>query len=582
MKPYLAITQGPDKGRVIPIPSDAVVVGRDPACQIALSDAQVSRRHFRLSRSQERWTLFDLNSSNGTLLNGEQVRSQTIKNGDIVILGETMIGFHLGDDVGEQPQRLSDGGGDTQTITVNERALYDHWELDEDVEDLKRARSDLEALYRVGREINSIRNTSELIPAIVDLIFREMYRVDRLSVYLLEGEGGELRCRASRARKHLGRRVEETVYSSTMADQVLREKAAVLTYDAMSDARYSAVQSVHEHRIRAAICAPLMTHDRVMGVMFADSMKPASRFRVDDLRLLAAIGLQAGAAVENALLYEELESEKEALKTAHQDLQTAQSQLVHSEKLAAVGRLASGIVHDMKNPMAVILGYAGLIEKKVKQLVGDGDDQGIPQLLGEVETGVAHVNQVIEQLLMFARPSDPVKERTDIAELLDGVARFLMHEANQAGVKIRQKFEAGLPPVLMDPNHIKQVLINLLINAIEAMEGRGGEIELRVSRVTLGRKHAVEIAVADTGCGISPEQQALIFEPFFSTKQEGGGGAVTGGTGLGLSVSYGIVRRHGGTIDVESSPGNGTTFRVRLPLDSQGAPPDETELVELE
>lgn len=557
MKAFLAITQGPDKGQVIPLDAETARIGRDPSCEVTLSDPQISRQHLKLSGSGRDWRLVDLNSSNGTLVNGEQVKLRPLEDGDIIIIGESMMGFHLSEEEPDGPFGY-DRASDTQTISINEHGLYAHWEEEEeDVESLKRARADLEAIYRIGRTIHGIVEPDVLIPRLLEMIFEELPRIDRGALFLVDPEEpAGFRCAASRVRRHRGCSDDDVIFSSTMADQVLADKSSLLTYDAMADDRFSAGDSIQAQHIRAAIAAPLMAEDRVIGILFADSLKAQSRFSVDNLRFLAAIGLQAGTVIEKAILYKDLLEEKAAL-------QRAQQQLVQSEKLAAVGQLASGIVHDMKNPMTVILGYAGLIGDRLEKLPdAEREALGINKLVDEIEGGVRHVNEVIEHLLMFARPGPAEQRAVDVGSVIEDTLRFLRHETNNAGVKLEKRIPDTLPPVMADENHIKQVFINIVINAIQAMEPYKGRFRISALCREDGDGEIVEVAFADNGCGMTEEQRNRVFEPFYTTKQPGSG---VGGTGLGMAVSYGIVQQHGGAIEVESEPGRGTTFRIALP-----------------
>lgn len=558
--PVLAITQGPDKGQVIPVDSDSVRIGRDPACQIFLSDAQVSRRHVKIYKTQSSWNIVDLNSSNGTLVNGEQVTLKELKDGDVFIIGESMIGFHLSGD-SPSPDGSAAKYSATQTIVIDEHSLYTHWESQDTVDELKRARTDLEALYRVGRTINGILRTSELVPMLLEVIFQELPRVDRCSVYLRD-DAGTLTCAAGKIRDR-EEKDAEVIFSQTLADAVLRDGTAQLTYDALQDHRFAEVESVQQQGIRAAICVPLQANEQLFGILYADSRNPGNRFRVDDLRFMAAIGLQAGTAIENARLYERLVQEKAALDDANQELKSAQDQLVQSEKLAAVGQLASGIVHDMKNPMTVILGYAGLIKDKVKGLTADQeDDHGIGHLADEVEDGVDQVNQVIEQLLLFARPSEPKVHSVSTSKIVADTLRFLKHETNAAGIKVENQVPEVLPDLNIDENQIKQVFINIVLNAVQAIKRRKGLLVVTGETVCREGGQFVDLTFQDNGCGMSPEQCLRIFEPFYTTKVPGSG---VGGTGLGLSVSYAIIEKHGGSISVTSHPGEGSRFIVTLP-----------------
>ena len=327
VRPYLAITQGPDKGQVVSLDAESVRVGRDPSCQVVLSDRQVSRKHIKIYSSRSRWSIVDLNSSNGTLVNGEQITLRELQDGDLIIIGESMMGFHLTAD----PMQLEAGGTsyiDTQTITVTEGELYTYWREQADGESVRRTRTDLEALYRAGRTINFTLRTSELIPTLLQVVLEEMGKVDRCAVHPVDEESGELRQTLGRVRGQTAP-VDDVILSQSMADLVKEETNALLTYDAMLDVRFADQESAHEQGIRSAICAPLTASDNLLGMLYADSADPAHRFTVNDLRFLAAIALQAGPAIENAGLYERTVEDKEAaLQVAHNQLTEAQDQLV--------------------------------------------------------------------------------------------------------------------------------------------------------------------------------------------------------------------------------------------------------------
>ena len=231
--------------------------------------------------------------------------------------------------------------------------------------------------------------------------------------------------------------------------------------------------------------------------------------------------------------------------------------LAQTEKLASIGQLASGVAHEINNPLGVIQCYANLIAKS--QPSGS-------QVLDDVAIIRKHTDQcrsVVEALLNFSRVAEPRKHRTDINGLIEEVLSVLDIQIQKEKLSIERHFDATLPRITVDGNRIRQVLVNLLINASQAMPD-GGRIAVVTERERGGR--ALTISIADTGMGISKENIAKIFDPFFTTK------GPEKGTGLGLSVSYGIIRQHGGDIAVESTPGQGTTFTLRLPLDDEAAP----------
>jgi two-component system NtrC family sensor kinase len=238
-------------------------------------------------------------------------------------------------------------------------------------------------------------------------------------------------------------------------------------------------------------------------------------------------------------------------------LNEAQRQVTQSDKLASVGRLAAGVAHEINNPLTGVLTYASFLLKRT---------EGNPEAAADLEVIVRETKRcrdIVRGLLDFARQTPPKRQPTDVNEVVRRSATVVMNQLNLARVKIGFELAPDLAPVQADANQIQQVLVNLLLNAADAIEGQdtaqGGTITMRTMAVAVPPRSYVQIQVEDTGRGIPAEEMSRIFEPFFSTKG-------TRGTGLGLAVSWGIVEGHGGAIDVESKLGQGTCFTVRLPF----------------
>jgi len=256
---------------------------------------------------------------------------------------------------------------------------------------------------------------------------------------------------------------------------------------------------------------------------------------------------------EAARLYAETVQRNEELAAINARLQSTQRQLVQSEKLAAVGQLTAGIVHDVRNPLAVIIGLAEIA-------LEDYRDHMDPKLRDHVTTirdSATRANRIVGDLLKFARQSTAEMQYQDLKATLQAVIRLTAFPARQAHVQVVTDLPEQPVWATYDAQQIEQVLINLIQNAIHAM-GKGGTLRINLSQAESGE--AVAIAVQDTGIGIPPENLNRIFDPFFTTKPEGEG------TGLGLSVSYGIIQEHHGQIEVESAVGQGATFTVLLPV----------------
>jgi two-component system NtrC family sensor kinase len=250
-------------------------------------------------------------------------------------------------------------------------------------------------------------------------------------------------------------------------------------------------------------------------------------------------------------------------------LADAQRQIVQAEKLAAVGRLAAGLAHEINNPLTGVLTFGSLLLQRV-------DSQ--PELREDLEIIVRETKrcrEIVKGLLDFSRQIPPERRPIDVNEAVRRAVAVVMNQLRLDHVALRLDLAAGLPPLFADANQIQQVVVNLLLNAADASAGSGGTLRVATRRVDLPRsvegaeagrpRPWLEIEVQDSGCGIPPDVLPRVFDPFFSTKGPRG-------TGLGLAVSWGIIESHGGRIDVESAVGRGSRFIVRLPLDESGNP----------
>jgi len=252
-----------------------------------------------------------------------------------------------------------------------------------------------------------------------------------------------------------------------------------------------------------------------------------------------------------------------------QELRIAEAETARTEKLASVGLLAAGIAHELNNPLTGVLTFTSLLRKKMPD--GSADAEDLDLVIRETKRCAA----IIRRLLDFAREKTPEKKFTDLNLVIEDTARIIERPASFRDIEIAMDLDPDLPQVWVDADLIKQVIMNMLVNAQHAIEHEGS-ITVRSRRFPQPKSPEpggqpapmVEISIIDTGCGIPEKNLKRIFDPFFTSKEVGKG------TGLGLSVSHGIVRAHGGLIEVESTVGKGSTFRIYLPLEP---PPGEAE-----
>ncbi len=241
---------------------------------------------------------------------------------------------------------------------------------------------------------------------------------------------------------------------------------------------------------------------------------------------------------------------EQSLAKANRDLRRAQEQMVRAETMAALGTLSSGISHQLSTPLSVILNMTQLMKHDVRDS---------PEVLKDLEVLEYEANQAIKvtrSLLGFTRTANAVKEHVDVNKIVEDILKIMEFQTAEKLVKVKQGLAPGLRPIYANSANVRQVFLNIILNAIQAMPD-GGELVVTSGRNGSGTGGGVEVTVADTGSGIPAENLEDIFQPFFTTKKDG--------TGLGLAITYGIVQEHNGSIFVESEVGRGTTFRVILP-----------------
>ncbi|MBN1180008.1 MAG: GAF domain-containing protein [Anaerolineae bacterium] len=407
-------------------------------------------------------------------------------------------------------------------------------------EEAQRRARELVALNKTGQAITS---TLEL-DAVLELVMREaqaMLSVEAASVLLHEPGVDKLIFAATvgpAAAELVGNHIPA---GSGVAGWVFREGRPALVRKAPKDNRfYNAIDHMTGLNTHSILAVPLTYKERTIGVIEALN-KQDGHFNEHDLELLSALSASAASAIENARLFE---AEREQRKLVEQ----SQSQLVQSEKLAATGRLAASMAHEINNPLQAIHNSLQLMIS----FPMEPDEQA--EYLEMADEEVERLISMVGRILDFARRPQREMRPTDVNDVIKKVlalsAKFLQHRH----VALQQNLMPGLPYIVAIPGELGQVFLNLLLNAVDAMPDGG---TLRVS-TQLSEDGWLVATFSDTGHGIPPDHVDRIFEPFFSTKE--------GGTGLGLAVSYNVVTRHQGTITVESALGGGSTFTVRLPV----------------
>jgi two-component system NtrC family sensor kinase len=556
----LFVIQGRDQGTRFQLDSHtaAFSLGRDTGNRIQLHDTEVSRRHAEVHRNGDAFSIADLGSSNGTFVNNQRVQAQELASGDQVQIGRTVMLFT---GLAESPSsslgaQVNIGGIDSaddrsrilHSISREEGSRIFSPDMVPTSETsqgqwLARARSNLQIMYRTALAVSHTLDIDQLLRRIMDLIF-EWVEADRGCIMLLDPESKQLRPKVRRDRK--GTHSEERIsISSTILDYVMQRSEGVLTSDARQDDRFDTAASILHSGVREAICVPMQGRYDVVGLIYIDTSTPAARaldriigtftankFTEEHLKLMVAIGHQAALAVEDTNYY---------------------SAMVQAERLAAIGQTIASLSHHVKNILQGIRGGSYLIEMGLS----DHDEEVTRKGWYIVERNQRKISALVMDMLTFSKEREPEFVPADLNVVVTDVIELMQSRAAELKVQLRFEPDAAISRLTFDSEGIHRAVLNIVTNALDACEQReDGLVVVRTEQ--LPAASTVQVIVEDNGTGIDAESLKQLFNPFFSSK-----GAK--GTGLGLAVSQKILKEHGGRIQVESRPGEGSVFKLEFP-----------------
>ncbi len=536
----LKVLQGPDRDMNFVIVGQSSFVGRDPEIDVALSDTKVSRQHAIIEQADGVWMIRDLGSANGTFVNGRKISEpMSLKLGDQIRVGRTLLVFGGEEAVSKlAPVDLSrvrvDSGQMVDSAIMH--ALPSHHEmalLEEQLDGQATASAlseNLSTLYRLTSAISSIFDVDQLLERVMDLIF-EVLPADRGFILLIDEKTGVPEPRICRTAGSVEPPATVPV-SQTIIKHVMETAEGVISSNAMTDARFTSGKSVHDFAIRSAMCVPLRAREKILGVMHVDTSVADHVYTTDQLRLLTAIGFETGLAIRNVDLY-------------HAGVQ--------AERLAAVGETVAYLSHHIKNLLQGLRGGADAMEVSIRRKDIE-QVQGGWKILGR---NLERVYHFMLNMLAYSRERTPNRKLTDLNAVVHDAVELARHPAVIRGVEITEHLASGMPEIEIDSDGIHQVVLNVLINGVEAVTDNKGRVAVATTLdAPAGRMF---IHIADDGPGILGDKLDSIFDLFASTKGHGG-------SGLGLAVARKTIREHGGHISVTSTPGKGCTFLIRLPL----------------
>lgn len=549
----MLILTGKDEGRQFDLGDAVVGVGRDASNRIRLHDTEVSRRHAEFRGVDGGYQVIDLGSANGTFVNNQRVQRALLQVGDRVSIGQTVFVFGpesrsataLPGDLARRISMIARGEGDLgsqiiKTIGESEgsRILA---QPDKTSPWLQNQLANLAIIYEASQAVSHILDVPQLLQKLLELIFRSV-PADRGTALLTTAKGVPQPA-AIHWRKE-GEHPDKFLLSQSIVDHVLRERQGVLLSDAARDERFNRGQSIVDLGIREVICVPMKGRHETLGVLYLDTQLSqrelaeqttvVGKFNGDHLALAIAIGHQAALAVEETRYHQAL---------------------VEAEKLAAVGQTIAALSHHIKNILQGLRSGSEILKMGFDQK----NDRLIQQGWRVAEKNQGKIYDLVMDMLNYSKERIPNVEPTDLNEMIDDIVELVAPRAAELGVALEKAPSANLPKVAVDADGIHRALLNLVGNAIDAVEGRP-EPKVIVGTRT-GDDGYVRIVVLDNGVGIAAERIPEMFKIFVSTKG-------SRGTGLGLPVSQKILREHGGDLIVQSQVGVGSKFTMKLPVKS--------------
>jgi len=396
---------------------------------------------------------------------------------------------------------------------------------------------DIEAFYRIFRDISTSVHSCSDVKEVLDLVVRKSSEVVNakgaiLRILNLETSQLDLSAAYGLSEEYLSK---GHISSKNRLYALYRFNKVFVIKDVQKDPRVIYREAARREGIRMMLDLPLTIENNFIGIIRIFFAQPRD-FSEEELSFLVSIAEQCALALEKARLIE-----KQKLQYMHLSLQT--------EKMAALGRMAAAIAHEINNPLAGVLLFSTNLAKKVPK---EGPlKEGLDIIIHET----IRCKSIIQELLEFSREREPQKVLKNINDVINKALSILENEFRLHHISTEKALSDELPDTLLDVNQMEQVFVNILLNAVEAIQEKG-VITIK-SYLDASQTYEI-IEIMDTGCGISPDDMNKIFEPFFSTKPKG--------TGLGLAVSYGIVRNHQGEIKVSSQLGSGTRFTIEIPV----------------
>jgi signal transduction histidine kinase len=395
-----------------------------------------------------------------------------------------------------------------------------------------------DTLGKFSKAMVSILNLESLSKRIIETITQTM-RVEKASLYVLNEERGGYHLLESRNIK-IASFPPVLAKGGPLPQYLQKMKEIIIREELLKGGNIPELNKVINtmSQLEAEVSIPLVLKGQLIGMMNLSHKFNKDIYSHEDIELLSTLANQTAIAIENARLYEDLKKSKSYIRRA--------------DRLASLGTLTAGLAHEIRNPLVAIKTFTQLLPERLE------DEEFRNHFLNIASGEVDRISALVTELLEFARPSEPKFELENINEILDGMILLISSETKSKHINIAKDYGTDLSPITIDREQMKQVFLNMLLNAIEATPGNGKIVVKTRSFIKPDGEPYIQIEFTDNGCGIAPEYLEDIFTPFFTMKEKG--------SGLGLSISNQIIQDHKGYIDVESQLNKGTSFFINLPI----------------
>ena len=533
--------------RSIRLDPGVITIGRSRSNTIYIAHGSVSRNHASISLIDGQYILSDLQSHNGTYVNKKRIKLIPLKHNDQIVFGDRSFVFSLKDPELEDSSLAYTSSDDTVDFQDDDKQLPDmiarkaetaartFLDLTKDKKEISaekavEAHSRLLLLYQLSDKLRNVKNADEILSMGTDLIFSALPSAERAVAMLRSSSKDPLEANIV---KYRNKKPEGDVIpvSQTVINKVIKEKLALVSRDALDDSRFETGDSIMVHNLNSIICVPLISGEKVIGVLHLDTSQILEAFTQNDLEFTAAVANEMSITIDNSRL---------------------QLEAVQNERMAAMGLTITNIAHNIKNLQHINKGVEELMSMYISG-IADEKLQKTWQLLSRY---LEQINNLSANMLDFTRVHPVNLELIDISSIVLSYRDFIQENLTGKGNKLVMDIDPNLTKWVMDESGLKRALLNLVINANDAVKEKDNGI-ITISTFVDAQNH-LNIGVSDNGCGIAPDRINDVFQLFFTTKG-------TKGTGLGLPMVQRFVERLGGTITVESKVDEGSTFNLNIP-----------------